>query len=194
MLNGHKAVVVGAPWATHLIVTARTGGGQRDAQGVSVFLVEKDAKGVTTRDYPTVDGARASEVYFENVSAGRRRADRPGRPRPAAGGEGGGRGDRRDLRRGLRRAAQAARGHAGVHPAAQAVRRSRSARFQVLQHRMVDMFIHVEQAISMTYMATHQGRRATPSAPRPSRRPRCRSARPAASSARTPSSCTAAWA
>ncbi len=67
-LNGHKAVVVGAPWATHLVVTARTGGGQRDTQGVSVFLVDKNAKGVVTRDYPTVDGLRASEVFFENVS------------------------------------------------------------------------------------------------------------------------------
>jgi hypothetical protein len=70
VLNGHKAVVIGAPFATHLIVTARTAGGERDAQGVSVFIVEKAAKGVTTRDYPTVDGNRASEVYFENVSLG----------------------------------------------------------------------------------------------------------------------------
>ena len=62
MLNGHKAVVTGAPWADHLIVTARTGGGQRDAAGVSVFLVDKAAPGITTRDYPTVDGRRASEV------------------------------------------------------------------------------------------------------------------------------------
>ncbi len=70
VLNGHKAVVVGAPFATHLVVTARTGGGQRDAGGVSVFLVDEGpAKGVVTRDYPTVDGIRASEVYFENVSA-----------------------------------------------------------------------------------------------------------------------------
>src|SRR6476646_6992033 len=53
VLNGHKAVVVGGPFATHLIVTARTGGGQRDAQGVSAFIVEKNAPGVTTRDYPT---------------------------------------------------------------------------------------------------------------------------------------------
>ena len=68
VLNGAKAVVIGAPWASHLIVTARTGGAQRDAGGVSVFLVEKSAKGVTTRDYPTVDGQRASEVTFENVS------------------------------------------------------------------------------------------------------------------------------
>ena len=70
LLNGHKAVVIGAPWASHLIVTARTGGGQRDAGGVSVFLVDAKAPGVTTRDYPTVDGRRASEVMFENVSLG----------------------------------------------------------------------------------------------------------------------------
>ena len=70
VLNGHKAVVIGAPWATHLIVTARTGGGQRDESGVSVFIVDKNAKGVVTRDYPTVDGQRASEVFFENVSVG----------------------------------------------------------------------------------------------------------------------------
>src|SRR5678815_68423 len=65
VLNGHKAVVVGAPWATHLIVTARTGGAQSDANGVSVFLVDKSLPGIVTRDYPTVDGQRASEVYFE---------------------------------------------------------------------------------------------------------------------------------
>ena len=70
VLNGHKAVVTGAPYATHLVVTARTGGGQRDAGGISVFIVPKSAKGVTTRDYPTVDGFRASEVYFENVALG----------------------------------------------------------------------------------------------------------------------------
>ena len=43
VLNGHKAVVIGAPWASHLIVTARTSGGQRDEAGISVFLVEKGA-------------------------------------------------------------------------------------------------------------------------------------------------------
>ena len=122
MLNGHKAVVIGAPWADHLIVTARTGGGQRDAGGVSVFLVDKSAPGVVTRDYPTVDGRRASEVCFENVSlpaealigdegdapaAGRAVIDEATRP-PCAEACG-------VLR-------QAARGHAGVHQAAQAVR------------------------------------------------------------------------
>ncbi|MGE5953417.1 MAG: acyl-CoA dehydrogenase family protein, partial [Qipengyuania vulgaris] len=68
VLNGHKAVVIGAPWASHLVVTARTGGDRRDREGVSVFIVDKSADGITTRDYETVDGRRASEVYFENVS------------------------------------------------------------------------------------------------------------------------------
>src|SRR5207302_4039010 len=54
VLNGHKAVVIGAPYATHLIVTARTGGGQRDAQGVSVCIVEKSATGDTISDYAMV--------------------------------------------------------------------------------------------------------------------------------------------
>jgi hypothetical protein len=69
-LNGQKAVVLGAPQADHLLVSARTAGAQRDAKGVSLFLVPKSAKGVSTRDYPTMDDTRAAEVYFENVSLG----------------------------------------------------------------------------------------------------------------------------
>ena len=51
-INGRKAVVVGAPWASHLIVTTRTAGGQRDRAGVTVFVVPADAAGITRRDYP----------------------------------------------------------------------------------------------------------------------------------------------
>ncbi|HUB84206.1 MAG TPA: acyl-CoA dehydrogenase family protein, partial [Rhizomicrobium sp.] len=67
VLNGQKAVVLGGPWADTLIVTARTAGGQRDAKGVSVFIVDKKSKGITCRDYPTIDGLHASEITFENV-------------------------------------------------------------------------------------------------------------------------------
>src|SRR4051812_1631579 len=41
VLDGQKSVVLGGPLADTLIVTARTAGGQRDANGVSVFLVDK---------------------------------------------------------------------------------------------------------------------------------------------------------
>jgi pimeloyl-CoA dehydrogenase small subunit len=152
VLNGQKAVVIGAPWATHLIVTARAGGSQRDADGVSVFLVEKAAKGVVTRDYPTVDGRRASEVTFENVSL----------PADALIGEAG---------KGLPLVEQVAdeaiaalcaeacgvlrKLHEGTVEYARGRKQFGApiSSFQVLQHRMVDMFIQVEQAVSMTYMA-----------------------------------------
>jgi hypothetical protein len=152
-LNGQKAVVIGAPYATHLIVTARTGGGQRDQEGVSVFIVEKGAAGVTTRDYPTVDGFRASEVSFENVKLGADALIGPeGQAMPL-------------IEKVVDEAVVATCGEAcGVlsklHEGTLEYTRQRRqfgqpiSAFQVLQHRMVDMFIQVEQAVSMTYMAT----------------------------------------
>jgi alkylation response protein AidB-like acyl-CoA dehydrogenase len=67
--SGLKDAVRGAPSATHLIVTARTGGNRRDRDGVSVFLVARDAPGVGLRDYATVDGTRAADVRFEGAAA-----------------------------------------------------------------------------------------------------------------------------
>jgi alkylation response protein AidB-like acyl-CoA dehydrogenase len=153
VLNGHKSVVYAAPWATHLLITARTGGGQRDADGVSLFLVEADRPGIVRRDYPTVDGFRAAELYFENCSI----------PADALlGGEGTG----LPLVERIVDEATAAicaeavgvmrRLHGGTMDYAR--QRKQFGRpisdFQVLQHRMVDMFMEVEQAVSMTLMAT----------------------------------------
>jgi hypothetical protein len=152
VLNGHKAVVAGAPWANRLIVTARTAGDRRSGEGISVFLIHKGAKGVVTRDFPTVDGRRASEIFLENVSL----------PADALlGPEGGGLplieqvvdeaiaalcaeacGVLRKLHEGTLEYAKQRRQFGQPIGA-----------FQVLQHRMVDMFIQVEQAVSMTYMA-----------------------------------------
>ncbi|HSZ53016.1 MAG TPA: acyl-CoA dehydrogenase family protein [Caulobacteraceae bacterium] len=152
VLNGQKAVVVGAPWATHLVVTARTGGGQRDAQGVSVFVVPKSAAGVVTRDYPTVDGRRASEISFENVRLG---------PEALVGEAGSA---LPLVEQVVDEAIAATCAEAcGVlrklHEGTLEYTKQRKqfgqpiAAFQVLQHRMVDMFIQVEQSVSMTYMA-----------------------------------------
>ena len=153
VINGHKAVVIGAPWATHLIVTARTSGDRRDKNGVTVFVVEKSAPGITTRDYPTVDGRRASEVYFENVSVGAE----------AVIGE---------VDNGLPLielvtdeaiaaiCAEACGAMKVAHEMTVEYSRQRKqfgapiGKFQVLQHRMVDMFMEYEQSVSMTYMAT----------------------------------------
>ena len=153
VLNGHKAVVIGAPYATHLIVTARTAGGQRDAQGVSVFIVPKGAPGVTTRDFPTVDGFQASEVILENV-----KVDAAALLGPADHGL-------PLIEKVVDEAvvatcAEACGVLAKLHEGTLEYTKQRKqfgqpiAAFQVLQHRMVDMFIQVEQSISMTYMAT----------------------------------------
>jgi len=153
VLNGHKAVVIGAPYATHLIVTARTGGGQRDQQGVSVFIVEKGAAGVTTRDYPTVDGFRASEVTLENVKVGAEALIGPeGGALPLV---------EKVVDEALAATCAEACGVLSrLHQGTLEYTKQRKqfgqpiSAFQVLQHRMVDMFIQVEQSISMTYMAT----------------------------------------
>jgi alkylation response protein AidB-like acyl-CoA dehydrogenase len=152
VLNGQKAVVVGAPYATHLVVTARTGGGQRDHEGVSVFIVPKAAAGVTTRDYPTVDGFRASEVYLENVKVGADALVGPeGHAMPLVETV------VDEAVAGL--CAEACGVLRRLHEGTLEYTKQRKqfgqpiSSFQVLQHRMVDMFIQVEQSVSMTYMA-----------------------------------------
>ncbi len=153
VVNGHKAVVRDAPFATHFIVTARTGGGQRDAGGVSVFLVPADTAGITRRDYPTVDGGRASEIYFENVRVDADQllaAEGDGLPLVEAVVD----------EAVAAVCAEAAGVTRKLHEGTLDYSRQRKqfgrpiGEFQVLQHRMVDMFMEVEQAVSMTLMAT----------------------------------------
>lgn len=153
VLSGHKAVVIGAPWASHLIVTARTSGDRRDKSGVSVFIVDKSSAGIITRDYSTVDGRRASEVYFENVSV----------PADALIGEEGAALPLIERVTDEAIAAQCAEACGAMKVAhAMTVEYSRQRKqfgvpigsFQVLQHRMVDMYTEYEQSVSLTYLAT----------------------------------------
>lgn len=67
VLNGAKGVVLNGDTADKLIVTARTSGKAGDADGISLFLVDRKAAGVTVRGYKTQDGARAAEVELNNV-------------------------------------------------------------------------------------------------------------------------------
>jgi hypothetical protein len=153
VLNGHKAVVIGAPWASHLIVTARTSGERRDRGGVSVFVVDKSAPGIVTRDYETFDGRRASEVYFEKVAV----------PADALIGEEGAGLSLIELVADEAIAALCAEACGAMKVAhAMTVEYSRQRKqfgvaigsFQVLQHRMVDMYTAYEQSVSLTYLAT----------------------------------------
>lgn len=68
-LDGHKAVVLGAPDADTLIVSARTDGGATDRDGVSLFTVDPKANGVTLRACKLMDDRSAADVILENAPA-----------------------------------------------------------------------------------------------------------------------------
>ena len=152
LLSGHKSVVINGPNANFFIVSVRTSGEQRDETGVSLFIIPSDAKGLSRRDYPTVDGQRASELILDNVEL-----DEASR----LGEEG----------QGLNILQQAI-DFATLAIGSEAVGcmevlykdtveycKNREqfgqpiGKFQVLQHRMVDMFMEHEQSKSLMYMA-----------------------------------------
>src|SRR6202051_3162888 len=70
VIDGEKFVVLNGETSDMLIVTARTKGGQRDADGIGVFLVPGNAKGVAKKGYPTQDGLHAADVTFTGVEVG----------------------------------------------------------------------------------------------------------------------------
>jgi alkylation response protein AidB-like acyl-CoA dehydrogenase len=70
MLSGKKAVVLHGDSADLLIVSARTAGADTDPHGISLFLIDAHATGVTIRGFPTIDGQRAAEVEFNDAQIG----------------------------------------------------------------------------------------------------------------------------
>ena len=153
VITGHNSMVQHGGSADQLVVSTRTSGGQRDENGITLFLVDTKAEGVTVDSFPTVDGQQASEVTFENVFV---HADN------MLG----------ELDRGftllqdiaidgiLALAAEAVGAMEILYKDTVAYTQEREqfdhslADFQVLQHRMVDMFMEYEQCKSMLYRAT----------------------------------------
>ena len=149
VLNGTKATVIGAPWADKLIVSARTSGEPRDRSGVSLFVVDRQSANLHLQSFKTIDGRCAAEITLMNVQV-------PASQLLGTEGEG-------------VAALEACRDRAIAALCAEAVgamselnsvtleyAKTRKqfgvalGTFQVLQHRMVDMFIALEEAISLT--------------------------------------------
>jgi len=61
-INGAKAVVINGCAADVLVVSARTGGEKRDEQGLTLFKVDPRQEGVARRAYNTIDGGAAAEI------------------------------------------------------------------------------------------------------------------------------------
>lgn len=66
-LDGQKSVVLGGGEANALVISARTTGATDEEAGISLFLLPSDAKGLSLRAYPTIDGLRAAELELDGV-------------------------------------------------------------------------------------------------------------------------------
>lgn len=149
VLNGVKAAVIGAPWADKLIVSARTLGGPRDHAGVSLFIVDRQSAGVHLQSFKTIDGRRAAEITLKDVSVPANRL---------LGAEGKGVAALEACRdRAIAALCAEATGAMGeLNAATLEYTKTRKqfgvalGTFQVLQHRMVDMFIALEEATSLS--------------------------------------------
>lgn len=146
-LDGAKAMIMAAPWAATLLVSAST------PDGTAVFAVDPASAGVTLHPYRTIDGRRAADLRFAGVALP---ADRlVASPAVAAAAI--------DAATDATIAALAAEALGVMRRILDdtiAYTRDRRqfgqpiAGFQALQHRMVDMFMKIEAATSATYLAT----------------------------------------
>jgi alkylation response protein AidB-like acyl-CoA dehydrogenase len=69
-LSGTKTFVLEGMAAGLFVVSARTGGGVGDKEGVSLFLVPADAKGVSRKALKLADSRGAAIVTFDGVEVG----------------------------------------------------------------------------------------------------------------------------
>ena len=67
VLDGSKTVVAHGDSADKLVVSARTSGDRYDVEGITLFLVDTNAQGVARRGYITRDETRAADISLSNV-------------------------------------------------------------------------------------------------------------------------------
>jgi alkylation response protein AidB-like acyl-CoA dehydrogenase len=68
VLDGSKTVVSHGEAADKIIVSARTSGDRHDEAGITLFLVDANASGVARRGYVSRDDTRAADIALSNVS------------------------------------------------------------------------------------------------------------------------------
>jgi alkylation response protein AidB-like acyl-CoA dehydrogenase len=154
LLEGAKSVVLGAACAHHLVVSARTAGPRLGREGISLFLVDRRAPGVTLRPYGTIDGRRAAEVQLAGVRV--RREDLLGEQDAAAGA----------IERARDLGTIALLGEAvgcleGALACTVAYHRQRHqfgkplSAFQALRHRVADLYVAKEETRALGLVAAH---------------------------------------
>jgi alkylation response protein AidB-like acyl-CoA dehydrogenase len=152
LLSGEKTVVLHGAQAGLLIVSARSAGGQSDEDGITLFAVPADAPGVRLTGYRMLDGQRGADLRLDGV-----RVDAAG----VIGTPGAGwviLEAAADYGAGLL-CAEAVGAMDALFAATLDYLKTRQqfgvpiGKFQALQHRMADMYIHLEQARSMALLA-----------------------------------------
>jgi alkylation response protein AidB-like acyl-CoA dehydrogenase len=154
VLDGDKQVVLGGEAAHQLIVSARTSGAPDDAAGITLFVVDASAAGVSRHGYRTQDSHRAADVKLTGVRV----------PASAVLGEVGG--GHALLERAVERAIAAVCAESlgimevlldltGSYVKTRKQFGVPIGTFQALQHRLADMLMRVEQARSMAYLAAN---------------------------------------
>jgi alkylation response protein AidB-like acyl-CoA dehydrogenase len=151
-LTGEKKAVVHGGEADVLIVSARAEGAQRDEAGICLFAVPAGTPGVQVSGYRTLDGLRAADVRLDGAEL----------PAGALIGQAGAGWDileaGADFGAGLL-CAEALGAMEALFDATLDYLKTRQqfgvpiGKFQALQHRMADMYIHLEQARSMALLA-----------------------------------------
>ena len=69
ILNGSKTVVLNGPEADFFIVSVGASANHKDSsQGISLFVVAKDNPGLSLKNYKTYDGRSASELHMTDVA------------------------------------------------------------------------------------------------------------------------------
>lgn len=154
VIDGQKAVVLGGDTADWLIVSARTAGDKSDHRGISLFLITRDAPGVTAKSYVIMDDRRAAEISLSNVKVGASAL-------LGVEGEGLALVEAAYDRAAAATCSDAVGAMAALNELTNEYLKTR-VQFgkpigtnQVLQHRMVDMVIAEEQARSITLLAVN---------------------------------------
>ena len=152
VLDGEKHVVLHGACADTLVVSARTAGGDTDAAGLSLFLVDRKTAGVSVTEQRTLDNLRVADARLSGVKV----------PSDALlGAEGQAHGlieEVVDYATALVSAEAVGAIRYANEATLEYIKNRRQfgvpiGSFQVLQHRAVDMLISYEQARSMAYLA-----------------------------------------
>ena len=151
-LNGEKCIVLNGEHADQLIVAARTSGAVNEARGITLFLVPGTAIGIVRRGYPLLDGGRGADIAYVEVTVA---SDAiigeidQGLPILEAA-----------VDIGIAALGAEALGIMDAlieltiaHCQTRVQFGQPIGKFQVLQHRMVDMFMETEQTRSLVYLA-----------------------------------------